>query len=186
MVTTIDGSVQLRTIPDCGKRDSDLHETTTAELIDHIVRTHHAYLRKELPILSRAVTDMYRVHGATHPEVAELHIRFHELKTEIEHHMIAEEEAIFPQILKAERTRTAEGAEAVFTIGELEAEHGEIASMLRNIRGITLDCFLPEESCRMFKQTFSKLQEMELDISRHIHLESDLLFPKYRSIGASF
>lgn len=152
-----------------------------SELIEHIVKKHHVYLWRELTELSRTVTDMCRAHGAAYPELAELHIRFHQMKDEIEQHMIAEEETIFPRILKAERTGSqADCPETVQSIGVLETEHDEVTSMLRAIRDITLDGLLPEKSRAMYHETFRRLEELESDIREHIRLENKLLFPKYR------
>lgn len=162
---------------------ADLGSTTTAELIDHIVNTHHMYLRRELATISRFVTGLYRGHGETHPELAELHIRFHRMKAEMEHHMLAEEVSLFPLIRQAERRGIGDARpNTMFTIGEIEAEHDAITATLRVIRDITVDYHLPDQACETFRATSRKLREIEQDISRHIHLESDLLFPKYREL----
>jgi len=72
-------------------RATDWRKAALGDLIDHIVQTHHAYLMKELPLLSEFVTKILRVHGLEHPELAELHKLFHQMKMELEQHLIAEE-----------------------------------------------------------------------------------------------
>jgi regulator of cell morphogenesis and NO signaling len=184
MESANDGSGQpTRLDPDGQNRLADLSAATTTELIDHIVKTHHAYLWRELPRLSQFVTGLYWRHGATHPELAELHIRFHQMKEEMEHHMFAEEEAIFPLIRQTWLSGKPDGnPRTFFTIGELEDDHSELIAKLRVIRDITVDCHLPDDAIETFRTTFRKLREMEMDIQKHIHIESDLLFPKYREL----
>lgn len=43
------------------------------KLIDHIVQTHHSFLKEELPALEPFVTKVFRVHGTKHPHLKELH-----------------------------------------------------------------------------------------------------------------
>ena len=42
---------------------------TAAELVDHLVSTHHQHLWAELPRLTDLVAKVARVHGASHPEL---------------------------------------------------------------------------------------------------------------------
>lgn len=165
-------------------RETDWREKTSGELIDHIVQTHHDYLRRELPLLSEFVAKISRVHGGAHPELTELHDRFHQMKQELEEHLAAEEEVIFPVIRQAEQT----GAEADFskaanTIEEMEDDHSTVGHLLHKIREITQDYRLPEDACRSYVVTYSKLEALEADMFEHIHLENNVLFPRYKSVS---
>mgnify|MGYP002620103983 CR=1 FL=1 len=165
---------------------TDLREKSPAELIDHIVQTHHAYLRRELPLLSEFVTKILRVHGDVHPELEALHDRFHRMKEELERHLIAEEEAVFPLIRKAGQTGAqAGGAEAAKAIGEMEDDHSAVGDLLKEMREITRDYRLPEDACRTYTLAFRKLEELESDLFEHIHLENNVLFPKFRRLCES-
>lgn len=86
------------------EEDVDWREEPLSDLIDHIVQNHHVYLLKELPLLSEFVTKILRVHGSAHRELSQLHKLFHQMKMELEQHMISEEEIVFPLIKKAEQT----------------------------------------------------------------------------------
>src|SRR5699024_8559069 len=68
------------------------------DLVDHIVYKHHAYLNDELPALGEFVTKIFRVHGASHKHLKELHRVYNAFKTEMEEHMISEESEVFPLI----------------------------------------------------------------------------------------
>lgn len=55
-----------------GGEDCGLSRMGMGELVDHIVETHHAYLKEELPRLSFLVDKVANVHGESHPELVEL------------------------------------------------------------------------------------------------------------------
>ncbi|AGA57376.1 MAG: iron-sulfur cluster repair di-iron protein [Thermobacillus sp.] len=160
---------------------TDWREKTSSELIDHIVQTHHAYLREELPLLSEFVAKIWRVHGEAHPELEMLHDRFHRMKEELEQHLVAEEEALFPLIRKAEQSGAqVAAAEAAKAIEEMEDDHSAVGDLLQEMREITRDYLLPEDACRTYTLAFRKLEELESDMFEHIHLENNVLFPRYK------
>jgi len=160
-----------------GGEDVDWREAPLSDLIDHIVQTHHAYLVKELPPLGEMVTEIFRVHGSAHRELSRLHRLFHHMKMELEQHMISEEEIAFSLIKKAEQTGDkASLSKAAASMEELEAEHGAVGQLLKEMRNITGNCRLPEDACRTYTLTYRKLEELESDLFRHIHLENNALF----------
>lgn len=169
----------LRQAEESRVRDPDWREATSSELIDHIVQIHHAYLLKELPLLSEFVAKILRVHGRMHPELAQLHRLFHQMKTELEQHLITEEEIVFPLIRIAEQTGAQpDAAKAANTIQELETDHRAVGELLKAMREVTQEYRLPEDACRTYTVTFQKLEEMESDLFEHIHLENNVLFPR--------
>ena len=163
------------------EEDVDWRKELFSDLIDHIVQNHHAYLLKELPLLSEFVTKILRVHGSAHRELSQLHKLFHQMKMELEQHMISEEEIVFPLIKKAEQTGDQTSlSKAAETIEELEAEHSAVGQLLKEMREITDNYRLPEDACRTYTLTYQKLEEMESDLFQHIHLENNVLFPRVR------
>ncbi|KIL41699.1 ScdA [Gordoniibacillus kamchatkensis] len=163
-------------------RDVDWREAPLSDLIDHIVQKHHAYLYKELPLLSEFVTKILRVHGSVHSELAVLHTLFHKVKMELEQHLIVEEEVVFPLIAAAARTGDqAVLTQAAKTIDELESDHSGVGELLKEMRRVTGNYELPIGACRTYTLAFQKLEEMEADIFEHIHLENNVLFPRVKS-----
>ncbi len=158
----------------------DWREASSAELIDYIVNTHHAYLQKELPLLSEFVTKILRVHGPTHGEVlSRLYKLFHSLKMELDQHLIKEEEVLFPLIRQYEQNPSEElRAKAAAELNDLESEHQSAGDILKEMRAITDGYTLPEGACRTYTLTFHKLAELESDLFEHIHLENNILFPR--------
>ena len=65
--------------PDTGDPEAIVTDLTPSELADHIERTHHVFLRRELPRLAELADRVLAVHGDRHPELADVHDTFEEL-----------------------------------------------------------------------------------------------------------
>ncbi|MDA7027940.1 iron-sulfur cluster repair di-iron protein [Bacillus sp. CLL-7-23] len=161
------------------EKETDWSQVPYSQLINYVIDTHHAYLNEVLPELSGFVTKVYRVHGVHHPELAQVHQLFHQLKAELEHHLIQEEEQIFPKITAYEKTNSEQHlTEAVQAIDILEQEHEAAGNILKELRKVTNDYDLPEGACTTYTLTYLKLDELESDLFQHIHLENNILFPR--------
>jgi hemerythrin-like domain-containing protein len=148
-------------------------------LIDHIVNTHHDYLYKELPVLSAFITKVLHRHGMAHPELANLHQLFHDLKNELEQHLTKEEQEIFPLIKEYEKTGSREVLEkAVQAIEQLEEKHNNTGNLLKQMRQVTNHYELPEGACQTYTLSYIKLEQLESDLFQHIHLENNVMFPR--------
>lgn len=159
--------------------DIDWEKESMSKLIDHVVNTHHAYLGVELPIISELTTKILRVHGEGHPELSKVHKLFHNLKMELEQHLIKEEEIEFPLIKKYEQNPSKEALEKILKVEkELEEEHVGAGDILKELRKITKDYTVPEDGCNSYRLTYKKLEELEADTFKHIHLENNILFPR--------
>ena len=71
-----------------------------ANLTQHIVATHHAYCKEELPRLSGLAMKVVKAHGGTNPELALIRARLAELAEELTDHLAEEEVVVFPMIVK--------------------------------------------------------------------------------------
>lgn len=159
--------------------DIDWTQQPLSKLVDHIVNTHHAYMHSNLPELSRLTTVTLRAHGANHRELTKVHKLFHTIKMDLEQHLIAEEETIFPLIKEYEKTGDqATLAKLTQEIEQLEAEHVGAGSILKEIRAVTSNYQLPADACATFAKTYERIQEMEADLFEHIHLENNILHPR--------
>ncbi len=159
--------------------ETDWKTAPIAEFIEHIVERYHGYLKKELPHVGELLTRVLRVHGAGHPELALLHRRFHQMKIELDQHLIAEEEALFPLIKRYADAPSAEARErAVAGLDDLEKDHGVVGDYLKEMRETSDGYALPPEACTTYTLAFGKLAELEADLFEHIHLENNVLFPR--------
>lgn len=155
-------------------------EVSSADLIDHVMQTHHAFLADELPMLGQLVTKIYRVHGANHPYLGDVYNHYHDLSKELMEHIIKEDQVIFPSIKSYEADPTPEKLEEVkAAIIELEKEHDKAGDLLKLIRELTNDYTLPADACMTYTTTFQRLEALEADMFIHVHKENNILFPRF-------
>lgn len=156
------------------------------ELVDHIVETHHAYLREELPRLSFLVDKVANVHGGAHPKLLELREVFEKRRTELDEHTVEEERMLFPACREL-----AQGA-SVFPFGSVEGpiatmmtEHVDTGDGLGKIRELTRKYAVPEDACNTYRAMLDGLAELERDTHYHVFKENSILFPKAASTEAA-
>jgi regulator of cell morphogenesis and NO signaling len=161
--------------------ERDWSEGPAAELIDHIISTHHAYLRTELPRLADLFVKVARVHGARHPEVGDCNEVFNGLRAELESHMFKEEQILFPMIREMEEARSTGGVHCGTVqnpIRVMEMEHDHAGDALARLRAQTNGYAPPADACASFHALLDGLSRLEADLHRHIHKENNILFPK--------
>lgn len=164
-------------------KDTNWQESPIDELVDYIINKHHAYLWDELPKISKLSTTILKVHGQSHPELSKVHKLFSTLKMELEEHLSKEETMQYPAIKEYIKTKSYGDLEkAIDVIDELEKEHTGAGDILKELRKVTNDYKIPDDVCPTFELTYAKLQEMESDLFKHIHLENNILFPRLREL----
>ncbi len=165
-----------------GESDTDWWSVPLGQLADHIVNTHHVYLNEALPKAGLLVTKILRVHGTRHPELSQVHKLFHTLKLELEQHLITEENVLFPMIKEFEEAPSPANLEkTINVIEDIEREHVGAGDMLKELSQITEEYTVPTDGCETFQSTYRLLHEIEGDIFQHIHLENNVLFPRFES-----
>jgi regulator of cell morphogenesis and NO signaling len=153
-------------------------------LIDHIVTTHHAYIRSALPILARYLAKLVDVHGSRHPELTRVHNYFSTMRRDLEQHMMKEEQVLFVYVRGlAEHVQTSGQMNSPFgtvanPIRMMEREHQQAADELRLIRELTSGYMVPEDGCATYSVCMWELAQFERDLHRHVHLENNILFPR--------
>lgn len=148
-----------------------------SKLVDYIINKHHAYLNKELPIISELVLKILKVHGENHQELFKIHKLFNTLRIELEEHLIKEEQLVFPMIKEYQENRTTDNRENILNlINELESEHTGAGDIIKELRAVTNHYIVPDDVCKTFELTYKKLMELEKDTFEHIHLENNILF----------
>jgi regulator of cell morphogenesis and NO signaling len=151
------------------------------ELADHIVATHHAYLKLELPRLAQLVDKVVDVHGSKDARLAELQGVYAAFQDEITLHLMKEERILFPMI----RSMDDLGASAASHCGGIgnpirvmEHEHQSAGDALARMRKLTDGYVAPESACNTWRALCSGLAELERDTHDHIHKENNILFPR--------
>jgi regulator of cell morphogenesis and NO signaling len=172
---------------------SEWNRAPLSELIQHIVATHHGYLRRELPALAARLEKVYRVYNQRYgPTLTGLPEVFANLRAELETHLWKEETILFPSITAYEAAVQADQPLPVTPFGTvarpihmMELEHESAGQALAAIRQITRDYEVPDYACVTYRALMSGLDELERDLHMHIHLENDILFPRAQKVEAS-
>lgn len=171
--------------------NKDYSSYTLSQLVDHIVATHHAYVKQESAPLLAYLEKIAAKHGERHPEMRLVRTLFAEIKREMEEHMQKEELILFPRIKEVEQAES-EAALVSLTSGYvlapirmMEAEHDQAGTILAEIRRLTRNFQLPSDACTTYKLSFAMLEAFELDLHQHVHLENNILFPKALALFAT-
>jgi regulator of cell morphogenesis and NO signaling len=165
---------------------------TPNELIDYIVTKHHAYVREALPTITAHTEKIARVHGARHPELAEVARLAAAVAEDMTSHMWKEEQILFPFIAAlataAEQKRPAPAA-PFGSVGNpihmMEMEHETAGGAVARIRELTHDYQEPVDGCTTYSITLKELEAFERDLHAHVHLENNVLFPRAVALEAS-
>jgi regulator of cell morphogenesis and NO signaling len=155
-------------------------EMPLGELCDHIVRTHHDYLRAELPRIEGLAEKVARVHGENYPEAVEIYNVFHGLHAELSSHTMKEEQILFPWIKRIEAGSAGPfpGAAVASPISCMEAEHDDAGEALEKLSNLTDGYTAPMHACNTWRVLYDSLRVLELDMHTHIHKENNILFPR--------
>jgi regulator of cell morphogenesis and NO signaling len=164
-----------------GENSTDWQSASLPSLIDHIVNTHHVYLKSELPRLEAMLEKILSKHAEKHGDVLRpLAATFGPMKDELESHLMKEEMILFPLVRSL-----VEGGNAPFHCGSVGNpirvmlwEHDSAGTALARIRELTGDFTPPADACNTYRAFYYELGELERDLHRHIHLENNILFPR--------
>ncbi len=166
--------------------ERDWREAPLSQLIEHIRKTHHEYLKRNLPALSQRLAEVVEVHRARDAARLEgMSEVFAGLRAELEGHMQKEEVILFPVIARYEQA-ASQGLPvppvAFGTIANpirvMEREHSSAAEALKRLRELAGGYCLPDWACETTQALWRSLEELERDLHLHIHLENNILFPR--------
>ena len=175
----------LRAVPAGAVDDDDVTRWSVDRLVDHIVATHHDYVREAVPAISRHLAKIASVHGERHPELVRVADVFEEVGAELMQHLVKEEQVLFPYVrdLAEQAEQPCGRASSPFGTVEnpirmMEREHREAADGLRIVRELTHEYATPGDGCTTYAVTMEELAHFERDLHRHVHLENNVLFPR--------
>ena len=160
-------------------------EVQLDELINDIISNHHQYVKEMMPVISQHTSKVARVHGQEHPEVVEVSKIFEQVKEELSHHMMKEEQILFPYIktLVESKRQDVKRSTSPFhditnPIRMMENEHEFAGQGLAAIRELSNNFQPPAEACTTYKVAFMELESFMKDLHIHVHKENNILFPK--------
>jgi len=171
--------------PDATAADVD-YPTEPAALAAFIEATHHRYLHDELPALEALAQKVRDVHRERHPELDEVHRLVVEVRADLEPHLLKEERILFPAI------RALAGGVREFPFGTVQnpirmmgIEHDRAGDLLASLRAATGGFAVPDDACASYRSLYERLEALEVDTHRHIHLENNVLFPAAIAVEAT-
>lgn len=144
-------------------------------LTEHIVSTHHAYLDEELPAVEALAIKVRDVHGERHAELRRVAELVTDLHGELEPHLRQEERVVFPAFARVVLGGTGDDVRA--EVAALMAEHERAGEILRELRSVSGQYTVPADGCASYRSLYERLETLEKDTFRHIHLENNVLFP---------
>ncbi len=166
--------------------EQDWYAASLSELVEHIIATHHAYVKKALPQLCSLTAKVLNAHGEHHGDMLrQVQTYFNALDNELTSHMMKEEQMLFPYIVALDR-HSREGTprpSAPFgtvrnPVRQMELEHENAGDALGGLRQETNGYALPDDACPTFRAMYEELERFEADLHQHIHLENNILFPR--------
>jgi len=144
-------------------------------LIAHVLERYHQVHRREMPELRTLAIRVERVH-VDHPAapkgLSDLLERMH---AELESHMQKEEQILFPLM------RAGGNPMIVHPIGVMRHEHDSHGEELKALAELTDDLTLPEGACNTWRALYAGLGKLRDDLTEHIHIENNILFPKFEA-----
>lgn len=154
-------------------------------LSDYVINTHHEYCRENIPFITELAQKVARVHGESHPELTKVRELFEGVGSDLSQHMMKEERIVFPYVKELVSVKKLGGnlTEKPFgnvsnPIRAMDLEHEQAGKDLAEIRAITSNYVLPTDACNSYIILYKKLEEFEDDLHKHVHLESNIIFPK--------
>ena len=166
----------------------DYSAMSAGNLADHIVASHHVYLRREMPRLAELIDKVVAAHSAKHPELFDLRRTFAELHQELESHLMKEERVLFPLVKQLEAALepfSIHCGTVENPIRVMEHEHDSAGSALRRFRELTSNYQAPADGCASFTALYDGLSCLESDLHLHIHKENNILFPKAAALESA-
>jgi regulator of cell morphogenesis and NO signaling len=150
----------------------------TDQLIDHILIRYHETHRRELAELVALADKVEKVH-ASHPDAPHgLASLLHRMRGELEVHMKKEELILFPAM-----RRGVNGL--ADPIAQMRHDHDEHGEHLQRLGALTNGLTLPEDACRSWHALYAGLSKLTEDLMEHIHLENNVLFPRFQQASVS-
>ncbi len=154
-------------------------------LVEYIINSHHKYIKENGPGIGAHIEKVAIVHGKNHPETIDIAKLYSIIHKDLKQHLMKEEEILFPYIKYLVKVKTGNAPlETPYfrtianPIKMIEAEHQSAGDIFEQIRNITNNYAIPEDACNTYRLSYNELNEFELDLHQHVHLENNILFPK--------
>lgn len=162
-------------------------------LVVYIEKTHHRFVEQKTPVILQYLDKLCNVHGSNHPELFQINELFLRSAGDLAQHMKKEELILFPFIKKmmgATKSHDSVDPPHFGTVNNpikmMMEEHDNEGDRFRKIAALTNNYTPPSDACNTYRVTYAMLEEFEQDLHKHVHLESNILFPKAKALEKFF
>ncbi|WP_150539062.1 iron-sulfur cluster repair protein YtfE [Actinobacillus vicugnae] len=152
--------------------NNDWRSAPLGEIIDFIIPRFHDKHRSQLPTLIELAQKVENVHADSADCPKGLADILHKVYQDLVHHMMKEEQILFPLI------KSGRGTMAAAPISVMEAEHDEADNDLEDMKKLTHNFTPPTGACNSWQTLYRGLNEFTSDLMEHVHLENNILFPR--------
>lgn len=147
--------------------------TSSPDLIALLLTRYHEVHRRELPELLRLARRVEAVHGDKPDCPHGLADLLETMATELEDHMQKEEQVLFPMMVRGAPPMI------VHPIAVMRHEHDNHGEHLRTLEALTNGATPPNGACNTWRALYAGIAKLEDDLMQHIHLENNVLFPRF-------
>ncbi|MCC5905145.1 MAG: iron-sulfur cluster repair di-iron protein [Balneolaceae bacterium] len=183
---------ELRGLERAPSSDNENYRAWEADyLIEHIIQTHHRFVRRKTEEISAYAGKVAKVHGGQHPENVEIYQKFMSLSVELMEHLEDEEKTVFPLISriaqrrkKGENVTDEEIAKLKDELKKMEDDHEGAGGLIAEIRELSHNFTPPQDACATYIILYQNLEGFEMDLHKHVHLENNILFKKAEELIA--
>lgn len=158
-------------------------------LMDYILKIHHRGIRARGPELLVLLEKVERIHGEAHPELHELRALVSESLEDLEMHLQKEENVLFPYLYElyaakeqGQRMAPMHCGTIANPIRVMKMEHEGEGNRYLHIIQLTNHFSVPQDGCASYRLLMQELEAFVDALFEHIHLENNLLFPRFEEI----
>jgi regulator of cell morphogenesis and NO signaling len=155
-------------------------------LIDYVLKIHHRGIRAKGPKLLADIKRVAEVHGVVHPELNQLVTLFADSLEDLESHLQKEEQVLFPYCynlyeasMRKERVAQMHCGTVANPIRVMHSEHSDEGTRYKFIRNLMNGFTAPDDACASYKLMLLELEEFMDGLFEHIHIENNILFPRF-------
>lgn len=153
-------------------------------LVDYVLKIHHRGIRTKGPQIEALLDKVTEAHARNHPELLEVQALFRDSLSDLENHLLKEENVLFPYVYEMSQAKE-EGRKAarfhcdtiLFPIEVMESEHSHEGERFEKISALTNGFTAPKDTCASFRLVLQQLRQFEKALHEHIHLENNIIFP---------
>ncbi len=171
--------------PQTGSRDLDWRHKPLREIINHIVRRQHVFIRLRLINFRKRASDLARSGNPWNPIFSQLNDLIQDMAQQMEEHMKIEEDVVFPYLNAMEQARSEKGGQPgaplpsgsrQHILASLSWKHEAMWDKWVLLRKLTGEFHPPENENKDFEGLCGSFKEFEDYIHQHGHLEDNILF----------